>query len=165
MRRYFYVAISPKRFLAIIILTLLLASLSIVFLSLTDWQVSGLSKEPTVYMQYFVAAMGMVGFSVGAILWLINPSRLGPNLFATVFGATILLIVSSLEDVLYFYLGQGYLPPENVNWNWMWQGIYFNHGWWDNNLELLWCFSWIAIMIAYVTAMIWVMWKKGNLGN
>jgi hypothetical protein len=44
-----------------------------------------------------------------------------------VIGSTLILIFSGFEDFMYYFLNGGF-PPNDVNWNWMWQAKLFGSG-------------------------------------
>jgi hypothetical protein len=53
----------------------------------------------------------------------------------TVIGSTLILIFSGFEDCMYIFLNGGF-PPNDVNWNWMWQAKLF--WFWGTTNQIEW---------------------------
>jgi hypothetical protein len=136
----------------IALIAVLFVILSIVVESLVDWQVSGYSKQPEIYAFWFNTAMFMFGFGTALTLLELNPRKQGPALFATITVSTAILIFANFEDCMYFLLGAGGFPANNVQWNWMIQYKWFHS--WTTPDQLIWTIGFLLILAAFLYCML-----------
>lgn len=131
-------------------------------LSMVDWHSylqHGAYNVPTVlsdnYAVWFTASMFLAGFAIALTLKLAYwDYKLGDYLFATITIATIMLIISSFEDVCFFFFGNKAFPADNTQWTWMFQHQVFPWLWWNTTAQLIWTISWIVGMVAFVFLMV-----------
>lgn len=151
--RYKYV---PKFSRWVIILAVLAIFLAVSVAANLDYQVmqhapfvSGQEAQYLIYGFWFTAVMFMFGFGIACALgYVYRASKAGGVLFGTVVVATALLIISGFEDCMYFLLGQGSFPANNVNWDWMIQAKWW--GFWNTTDVIAWLSIWLLILALFL---------------
>ncbi len=141
-------------------------SLVVLFISLStfamlDWQVMSHATydltNPSEFMQYnnysfwLAVTLSMPGIAMSvvtcAIYWPFK--RIRTVLPAAILACTFVLLISGLEDWIYFAFGANELPPPDMRWNWLLQNRIF--GFWDTTTQVVWTLLWMLIAIPLIS--------------
>ncbi len=141
-------------------------SLVVLFISLCtfamlDWQVMSHATydltNPIEFMQYnnyafwLAVTLSMPGIAMSvvtcAIYWSVK--RVRAVLPGAILACTFVLLVSGLEDWIYFALGANELPAPDMRWNWLLQNRVF--GFWDTTTQVVWTMLWMLIAIPLIS--------------
>jgi magnesium-transporting ATPase (P-type) len=152
----------------IVVVAVLVIVLAIAVFSMLDFTylqhapyVTGEQQASEMYGFWFNMAMFTVGFAIASLLktfyW---DLPIGNYLFGTVIVSTVILIASGLEDCLYFALGAGRFPANNIIWTWMYEYEYFNWHFWNTTAQVVWTLLWLSILTAFVFGMLKVIQKR-----
>jgi len=65
----------------------------------------------------------------------------------------VVLLISGLEDDMYFLINEGKLPSNDVQWTWMSQ--YRAWGFWNTRTHLLWMGFWLFLVLPVLWILIY----------
>jgi len=147
---YYHRSVDPKK---AVVWTVVAVAVAIAVFAMVDYQVMlrspyKLPEEQIAYSNYIfwiTATMFMFGVAAAVVSYILfQKSPLAETLATSIIVSTILLIVSGLEDFLYFMWAGG-LPAGDVQWTWMFQHKLF--GSWSTNLHILWMLFWLGLVL------------------
>jgi hypothetical protein len=125
-----------------------------------DWVVTNWVNNPYVassardvfnqqYGFWFSGAMLMFGVVGAAVILLVSRSKLAIRLSLAVVFSSVVFLIASLEDWLYFTVGflfyHSPYPAWSVNWSWMLQATLLNHGYFSTVDMLAWSLLWLFV--------------------
>ncbi len=153
-------------------------SLGILFISIgtsamLDWQVMSHSiydvNDPAEYVQFnnyaswLAVNISMPGIAMSvltcAFYWKFKRIRI--ILPLAILACTLILLISGLEDCIYFLFGQNAFPAANQNWNWLLQSRLF--GFWNTTIHIIWTIIWVFAAIPVVSFMLYRKIKRLDL--
>lgn len=145
-------------------LILVFMVIAICIYSIVDWYVMagyfGWGSEGEILPRYWIwmnvtilmfAVVSAVAFWAGA--------PMGKQTTQIVYGILIsgvVLLISGLEDVMYFLINEGKLPADNKQWTWMAQ--YRAWGFWNTKTHLIWMSVWLFIVLP----LLWILVYKST---
>lgn len=94
------------------------------------------------WMNISTVTMGVVGATA---FWAGSQTFFAKRVAQGIFLSSIIIMVSGLEDTLYFLLGSGGFPSENKQWTWMFQHFLFGN--WTTSSHLTWMFIWLLAVL------------------
>jgi hypothetical protein len=145
----------------IFFISLIILFVSVSISAMLDWQVMSHSQydlnnsveyiEFENYAFWFGLSMSMPGIAISvvtcAIYWSVKGVRV--MLPVAVLACTLILLISGLEDLIYFALGANGFPAANMNWNWLLQSRLF--GFWNTTIHVIWTAFWVLFAIPMVS--------------
>lgn len=149
MRRRIRQNVNPK---VMLVLAVVLIAVAIMVASKLDYAANSVmlsapnaEQQPEIYSFWFNSVMVMFGLVLAIALGVVYESV---TMTVTIIASTAILIIGSFEDIMYFLLGQGYLPANNVSWNWMFEFRLF--GVWNTSLQIFWTVIWVGVILPVV---------------
>ncbi len=150
-------------------------SLIILFLSISasamlDWQVMSHAiydvNNSVEYVQFNNYASWLainislpgVAMSVLTCAFYWNSKHIRTRLPLAILACTLILLISGLEDCIYFTFGQKAFPEANQNWSWLLQSRLF--GFWNTTMHIIWTIIWLFIAIPTVSFVLYRKMKR-----
>ena len=141
-----------KKSVVMVVFMMFLAILALVIVDY--WVIYGLfnlggeSTERITVWRYWVAMSALViiiggGMTIAFWSGSLFQKQQVPTVMFGVFGSMIIILVSTVWDIM-FFLYSGGLLPETVQWTWMMQYRLF--GYWTTKEQLIWTTGWLALL-------------------